>query len=265
MLPLLVKGVYFSYDGKPVLRGVNLSVGEGEVVSIIGPNGAGKSTLIKLIAGILPPQAGEIEILGCPLQRWNRKKLAQVMALVPQGAYIPPTFSVWESIFLGRAPYLSFPGIARERDIKAIEKAMRWVKIEHLKDCLVGELSGGERQRVILARALAQEPKILLLDEPTAHLDIHHQVSILGLIRKFAREEGLAVLAVLHDLNLASFFSDRIVLLGYGKVLAQGTPEEVIEREKLKEAYGSEITVIPRPGNSHRPIVLPELNSGHGL
>lgn len=260
MFPLLVRDVHFGYDGKPVLKGVSLSVGEGEVVSIIGPNGAGKSTLIKLIAGILSPQAGEIEILGHPLQKWKRRNLARVIALVPQGAYIPPTFSVRESVFLGRAPYLSFPGIARERDIKAVEKAMRWAKIEHLEDNLVGELSGGERQRVILARALAQEPRILLLDEPTAHLDIHHQVSILGLIRKLAHEEGLAVLTVLHDLNLASFFSDRIILLGYGKVLAQGSPEEVIKREKLKEAYGSNITVITRPDNSRRPVVLPELS-----
>lgn len=260
MLPLVVKEVHFSYDGKPVLRGVSLSVAEGEVVSLIGPNGAGKSTLIKLIAGILSPQKGEIEVLGCPLRMWKRKNLARIIALVPQGAYIPPTFSVWESIYLGRTPYLNFPGIARDKDIKAIERAMRWVKVEHLKDNLVGELSGGERQRVILARALAQEPRILLLDEPTAHLDIHHQVSILKFIRKLAREEGLAVLAVLHDLNLASSFSDRIVLIAGGEVLAHGAPEEVIKGEKLREVYGTGIVVISRPDNSRRPVVLPEFS-----
>ncbi len=257
MVPLVVREVHFSYDGRPVLRGISLSVAEGEVVGLIGPNGAGKSTLIKLIAGLLPAQAGEIEILGLPLQRWKRKELARVIALVPQGAYIPPTFSVWESIMLGRTPYLSFPGIPRERDLQAVQKAMRWLKVEHLRDNLVGELSGGEQQRVILARALAQEPKILLLDEPTTHLDIHHQVSILRLIRKLAQEERLAVLAVLHDLNLASSFADRIVLLTGGKILATGLPEEVISRENLREAYGSDIAVIPRPDNS-RPIVLPD-------
>ncbi len=260
MLPLKVSGVHFSYDGKPVLRGVSLSVAEGEVVGLIGPNGAGKSTLVKLIAGILTPQVGEIEILGLPLQRWKRRDIARVIALVPQGAFIPPTFSVWESIFLGRTPYLSFPGIARDKDVQAVQKAMRWLKIDHLRDSLVGELSGGERQRVILARALAQEPRILLLDEPTTHLDIHHQVSILGLIRKLAREEGLAVLVVLHDLNLASSFSDRVLLLVDGRILAAGSPEEVISLEKLREAYGSNIMVLSRPDSS-RPVVLPDLSA----
>ncbi len=258
MLPLVVRGVQFSYDGKPVLKGISLSVAEGEVVSLIGPNGAGKSTLIKLIAGILPLQGGEIEIVGHPLQKWKRRDLARVIAFVPQDAYIPPTFSVWESIFLGRTPYLNFPGIARDRDIRAVQKAMQWVKISHLKDNMVGELSGGERQMVILARALAQEPRILLLDEPTAHLDIHHQASVLGLIRKLAKEEGLAVLAVFHDLNLASSFSDRIILLANGRILATGLPEEVISQERLREAYGSSLVVLPRPDNL-RPVVLPDL------
>jgi iron complex transport system ATP-binding protein len=259
MVLLEVKDVHFSYDGKPVLKGVSLQVSGGEILGLIGPNGAGKSTLIKLIAGILAPQEGAIEILGRPLKSWRRQDLAKVVALVPQGAYIPPTFTVWESVLLGRTPYLRFPGIASKKDIEAVQRAMEWAEVGHLQDKFVGELSGGERQRVILARALAQEPKVLLLDEPTAHLDIHHQVSTLRLIQGLARAEGLAVLAVLHDLNLASSFSDRIALLVEGRVLAQGSPEEVIVADRLHRAYGSGILVMSRPDNSTRPIVLPDL------
>jgi len=256
MALLEVKDVHFSYDGKPVLKGVSLEVSGGEILGLIGPNGAGKSTLIKLIAGILVPQEGTIEILGRPIKSWKRQDLARVVALVPQGAYVPPTFTVWESVLLGRTPYLHFPGIPSKKDIEAVQRAMEWARVEHLKDNLIGELSGGERQRVILARALAQEPKVLLLDEPTAHLDIHHQVSTLKLIQELARAEGLAVLA---DLNLASSFSDRIALLVDGKILAQGSPEEVIVAERLHRAYGSGILVMSRPDNLNRPIVLPDL------
>jgi iron complex transport system ATP-binding protein len=180
-----------------------------------------------------------------------------VLALVPQGAYLPPTFTVWESALLGRTPYLGFLGIASERDRRVTRQALEWVGILHLADRFVGEISGGERQRVVLARALAQEPRCLLLDEPTTHLDIHHQVSILSLVRQLAAKEGVAVLTVLHDMNLAATFADRLVLLVDGRVIAQGTPAKVLSYERLAAIYGESVAVFPRPDNGDRPAILP--------
>jgi len=254
--PLEISELNFAYDGHPVLKDVNLRLGPGEVLSLIGPNGAGKSTLIKLAAGLLRPDSGLVKLFGRPPTGWPRRDLARLLALVPQGAYLPPTFTVWESALLGRTPYLGFLGIARERDRRVTRQALEWVGIAHLADRLVGELSGGERQRVVLARALAQEPRCLLLDEPTTHLDIHHQVTILSLVRHLAVREGIAVLTVLHDLNLAATFADRVVLLVDGRVVAQGTPAEVLCLELLAAIYGESVAILPRPDDG-RPAVLP--------
>jgi len=254
--PLEISHLSFAYNERLVLKGVNLRLRPGEVVSLIGPNGAGKSTLIKLAAGLLRPSKGLIKLFGRPPASWPRRDLARLLALVPQGAYLPPTFTVWESALRGRTPYLGFLGMARERDRKATRRALEWVGIAHLADRLVGELSGGERQRVVLARALAQEPRCLLLDEPTTHLDIHHQVAILSLIRRLAVREGIAVLTVLHDLNLAATFADRVVLLVDGQVVAQGTPTEVLRPELLVTIYGESVAILPRPDDG-RPAVLP--------
>ena len=255
--PLEAINLSFAYDERPVLEGVNLRLMPGEVVGLIGPNGAGKSTLVKLAAGLLRPNGGSVKLFGRAPVDWRRRDLARVLALVPQGAYLPPTFTVWESALLGRTPYLGFLGMARERDRKATRRALEWVGIAHLADRLVGELSGGERQRVVLARALAQEPHCLLLDEPTTHLDIHHQVAILSLVRQLATQEGIAVLTVLHDLNLAATFADRLVLLVNGQVVAQGTPAEVLRYERLTTIYGESVTVFPRPDDGVRPAILP--------
>lgn len=255
--PLQITDLSFAYDKHPVLKGVNLRLKSGEVVGLIGPNGVGKSTLVKLAAGLLRPDSGAVKLFGCPPGDWRRRDLARVLALVPQGAYLPPTFTVWESALLGRTPYFGFLGMARERDWGVTRRALEWVGITHLADRLVGELSGGERQRVVLARALAQEPHCLLLDEPTTHLDIHHQVAILSLVRQLAAQEGLAVLTVLHDLNLAATFADLLVLLVEGQVVAQGTPAEVLRRERLVTIYGESVAVLSRPDDGDRPAILP--------
>ncbi len=226
-------------------------------MGLIGPNGTGKSTLVKLTAGLLRPNDGSVKLFGRAPVDWRPRDLARVLALVPQGAHLPPTFTVWESALLGRTPYLGFLGVARERDRRGTHRALEWVGIAHLTDRLVGELSGGERQRVVLARALAQEPHCLLLDEPTTHLDIHHQVAILSLVRQLAAQEGIAVLTVLHDLNLAATFADRLVLLVNGQVVAQGTPAEVLRYERLAAIYGESVAVFPRPDDGDRPAILP--------
>jgi iron complex transport system ATP-binding protein len=164
---------------------------------------------------------------------------------------------VWESTLLGRTPYLGFLGIAREQDRQVTHRALDWVGITELADRPIGELSGGERQRVVLARALAQEPRCLLLDEPTTHLDIHHQVAILSLVRKLAVEQGISALAVLHDLNLAATFADQLVFLVEGRVVAQGSPAEVLEPTLLSKIYGENVTTYPRPDDQQQPAVLP--------
>jgi len=247
----------FSYDGHCVLKDVNLQMTQGEVLVLIGPNGAGKSTLIKLAAGLLHPSSGSVKLFGRHPLDWRKRDLARKLAMVSQNAYLPPTYSVWESTLMGRTPYLGFLGMARDHDRQVTRSSLECVGIAHLADRLVGELSGGERQRVVLARAFAQEPSCLLLDEPTTHLDMHHQVAILSLVRGLAKQKGTAVLIVLHDLNLASTFADRIVLLINGRVITQGRPSEVISHKQLSAIYGDSIIVFPRPDDNNRPAVLP--------
>jgi iron complex transport system ATP-binding protein len=226
---LNVTDLAFAYDGHRVLKGVSLHLTPGEVLGLIGPNGAGKSTLIKLAAGLLCPTGGSVQLFGRPSMDWRQRDLARALAVVPQGAHLPPSFTVWESTLLGRTPHLGFLGMARERDRRVTRQVLEWVGIAHLADRRVGELSGGERQRVVLARALAQEPHCLLLDEPTTHLDIHHQVAILSLVR------GLVD----------------------GRVVFQGTPAEVLRHEHLAAIYGDSVTIFPRPDGGSRPGVLP--------
>jgi iron complex transport system ATP-binding protein len=250
------EGVGFSFRDVPILREVSFAVSPGEFVALIGPNGAGKSTLVRLAAGFLRPQRGRIRLFGRPPQAWRQRELARLMALVPQGAFLPPTYTVWESVLLGRTPYLGFLGWASAQDNRIAREALQQVGGAHLAERLVGELSGGERQRVLLARALAQQPRLLLLDEPTTHLDIHHQVSVLALLSEVCAG-GVAVLAVLHDLNLASTFADRVVLLCDGRLLADGPPAEVLRHELLAPAYGNSLKIFPRPDDGGRPAVLP--------
>ncbi len=259
MVPLEVENLTFAYDGRAVLRGVSFHLTPGEVLGLVGPNGAGKSTLLRLAAGFLRPGAGTVRLFGRPPAEWTPREMARQVALVPQGAYIPPTFTVWESVLLGRTPYLGFLGIPRQADREAARRALEWVGMADLSERLVGELSGGERQRVLLARALAQEPRCLLLDEPTTHLDIHHQVAVLSLIRQMAVECGIAVLVVLHDLNLAATFADRLALLVDGRLMALGDPREVLHKERLAAIYGPSVVVFPRPDNDGRPAILPRM------
>lgn len=260
MIPLEITDISFAYNGQPVLQGISFHLKPGEVLGLIGPNGAGKSTLIRLAAGFLRPHAGTVRLFGRSPREWPPRELARLVALVPQGAYIPPTFTVWESALLGRTPYLGFLGVPRERDRQAARRALEWLGIDHLVHRYVGELSGGERQRVILARALTQEPRCLLLDEPTTHLDIHHQVAILSLIRRMAVEQGIAVLIVLHDLNLAVAFADRLAFLADGRLIALGDPRDVLSSDRLTAIYGNTVIVFPRPDNGGRPAILPRID-----
>ncbi|MFB0537999.1 MAG: heme ABC transporter ATP-binding protein [Anaerolineae bacterium] len=253
---LEAQGVSFAYNGCPVLKDVDLRVCPGQMVGVIGPNGAGKSTLIKILSRLLRPDKGRVSLGGQDLTRWGHTQLARRLAVVPQAAKLPETFTAWEVVLMGRTPYLGLLGNETATDMAIAQRAMEETNTWHLASRLIGQLSGGERQRVVVARALAQEPRVLLLDEPTLHLDINHQLEILSLVRHLVDEQGLAVLAIFHDLNLAAQFCHELVLLCQGLVFARGRPEEVITAPNIAAVYGADVAILPHPRNG-RPTVLP--------
>lgn len=244
---LQTHGVHFAYDEAPVLRDVSLEVQPGEMVALLGPNGSGKSTLLSVLAGLRHPQSGEVRLDGEPLYRLPARDRARRIAMVPQVQPIPFAFTVREWVSLGRTPYLTpFRG-ERAEDDRAIRSAMDAAEVAALSGRLIGEISGGERQRAALAMALAQEPAVLLLDEATAHLDLHHQMSLLGRVRRLNQEAGLTVVAALHDPNLAALWFDRLLLLREGALHADGTPEAVLRPEVLPPVFRCAVQVLRHP------------------
>jgi iron complex transport system ATP-binding protein len=244
---LELRGVQAAYADQPVLIGIDLSVNPGEVVALIGPNGAGKSTVLRVASGVLTPIAGRVLVGGLDISRVNPRERARRIAVVPQDGTIPSGLFVREMVGLGRTPYLRALLGPTSDDRRAVEWAMEAAGIESLADRFVDELSGGERQRVVLARALAQRPKLLLLDEPTANLDLHHQVAMLELVRGLSRERGLAVLAAVHDLQLAALYCDRVALLNAGRIVSQGPPEAVLTAPLLLQTFGQRVVLSPHP------------------
>ena len=237
-----VEAVTFAYGGEAVLRDVSCAIGRGEFVGIIGPNGSGKSTLLKLMSGYLRPARGQVAIDGSPAERLSRAALGRLIGVVPQDTLVALPFTVMEMVLLGRTPHGAGFAFEDEHDLAAARRAMERTDTVALAGRRVTELSGGERQRVILARALAQEPRILLLDEPAAFLDIRHEVEMYDLLRDLQRE-GMTVVSVLHDLNIAALYCDRLVLLAGGQVARAGTPAEVVTYQMLTEVYGTEVYV----------------------
>lgn len=233
----------------------NLQVGKGEVLMIIGANGSGKSTLLKLGGGLLTPGSGKIMMGDVELARLDRKSIARRLGYLPQNITPYFNYTVSEVVRLGRYPHLSGFGRFAELDQEAVEEAMTRTEVSDLQNRRLDSLSGGEAQRAFLASILAQSPDLLLLDEPTNSLDVHHQVAFFRLIRQL-KEEGAGFVVVTHDLNLASLFADRLVLMKNGTVLTEGTPEEVLTEEYLSKAYGNELLTGQHP-QCRRPIVLP--------
>jgi len=232
-----------------------LSVKKGEIVAIIGSNGSGKSTLLKLGAGILTPEEGRVEVGDQSLASLERSRVAKAVGYLPQSIFPYFNYTVREVVRLGRFPYLSGFGSLSEADNAAIEKAMHSTEVIGLKERRLNSLSGGEMQRALLASILAQNPEMLLLDEPTSSLDVHHQVSFFKLIGQL-KDSGAGFAVVTHDLNLASIFADRLVLMNDGRILADGSPSEVITEDHLSQAYGGELIIENHPQNG-RPVVLP--------
>lgn len=253
-----VRKLSFRYGEQEVVRDLSVSLSAGEVLGVVGPNGAGKSTLVGLLTRLLKPSGGEVRLFGKRVQAVGRLELARSLAVVPQGSELPGAFRVQEVVMMGRTPHLGFLASETQKDVNIVEAAMRRTDTWSFRDRAVGSLSGGERQRVLLARALAQEPKFLLLDEPTNHLDLKYQVEVLRFVkREVAR--GLGALIVLHDLNLAARMCDRILVMQRGACVALGTPAEVLTEERLEAVYNAELSVFPQP-DTRSPVVLPELS-----
>ncbi|MCS6830840.1 MAG: heme ABC transporter ATP-binding protein [Armatimonadota bacterium] len=261
--------IWAGYGATPVLKGIQLRISRGELVGLLGPNGSGKSTLLRVLSGVLKPQKGQVWLDGQPLSQLRTKEVAQRLAFVPQREEVAFGFTAWEVVLLGRAPYVGWWGREREEDVQATRRAMERTDSLSLGERIVGTLSGGERQRVVLARGLAQETPLLFLDEPLTHLDVAHQVSMLSLLRQLNREESLTVLAALHDLNLASEFCDRLIVLRQGQIVADGAPSEVITPVLLARVFGLDAWVRLNPVTG-RPHVLPrtlqhvEAQAGNG-
>jgi iron complex transport system ATP-binding protein len=245
---LRVEHLRVRFDGTAVLDDVSLCVGAGELVGLVGPNGSGKTTLLRAVAALVPAE-GRVWLTGTELEQLSPKAVAQRAARVAQSTTIEPALalSVEEVVLAGRAPHLGRWQWERSRDHAAAQQAMQRTTTRHLIDRLVAELSGGERQRVLVARALAQEPRLLLLDEPTANLDLAHQIRVFGLVRSLANQDGLAAVAAIHDLELASRFCDRLVLLHRGQIVAAGPPAAVLSTERLSAVYGVQAIVEPNP------------------
>ncbi|MCR4403549.1 MAG: ABC transporter ATP-binding protein [Firmicutes bacterium] len=234
---------------------VSVSVCGGEFVGVLGPNGSGKTTLIRAMAGALRPSRGRVTLDGRDIHTMSAKAVARQLAVVPQDGYTPFSFSVRDIVLMGRWAHLGrFSGVTAG-DVEAAVRAMEATRVAHLAGRPITQLSYGERQRVMVARALAQEPRILLLDEPTSHLDPRHQVEVMDLVWGLSRREGLGVAAVLHDVNLAAQYCDRIVMLKDGRLVASGTPREVVAARVIEEVYGVPCCVTSHPVNG-RPQVL---------
>jgi iron complex transport system ATP-binding protein len=255
--------IEFAYNGRMVLRGVDLALERGGLVALLGPNGSGKTTLLKILNGILSPRAGHVALDGDNLAAFSRRAIARRIALVPQEVNVPFAFTVREMVLLGRTPHIRPLFGESARDRAAIDRALALTETRALAARVFGELSGGERQRVMVAMALAQvlldpglKPAVLLLDEPTVHLDINHQIEVLELIRKLNRERGLTVLATMHDLNLAALYFDRLMLLSDGRIITEGTPRAVLSKERVQGVFGTDVLVADHPTRAHAPHIV---------
>jgi iron complex transport system ATP-binding protein len=255
MIELEMQGVTLGYNHHPVLEDINLKVSPGEMVGLIGPNGSGKSTIIKALSHVINAQSGRILVGGKDIQRIPRRQLACTVGVVPQLPLLPSTFTAFEIVLMGRNPHLGLFQSESRRDWNLAWQAMEQTATDTLAERRVNELSGGEIQSLLIARVLVQETKVILLDEPTANLDIGRQMEILDLIKRLCMESNLAVLAAVHDLNLAAQYCDTLILINEKRIYARGTPAEVITDAHIKHVYGAENCVYTHPVNS-LPIVL---------
>lgn len=256
MAVIEARDIKFKYNKRWVLNDVAFQTHEGEFLGIIGPNGSGKTTLIKIIDGLLMPDEGAVFLRGKNIRHFKRNDIAKVVAMVPQDAPLVFPFTVQEVVMMGRAPHLGRLRFEGTSDYEIVRTAMETADILPFASRSINELSGGERQRVLIARALAQEPQVILLDESTAFLDIKHQIAFFDLMKILNKEEGLTVIAVTHDMNLASLYCDRIMLLDSGRVHTIGVPDEVLTQSNIKEVYDTDVLVDLNPVTGSPRVTL---------
>jgi iron complex transport system ATP-binding protein len=245
---------------RPILKGISLTIEKGRFYCIAGPNGSGKTTFLRSLLNVLPVAKGYINIESSDINSYSQRKLARIEAIVPQNTYPECEFSAFDVVLMGRAPYLSPLQNESSKDIRIVKESMEITNTWHLKDQPVRCLSGGEKQRVIIARALAQQTGILLLDEPVSNLDIHHQVEILNLLKKLNVEKGITVIAVLHDLNHVFAYSNQVILFNRGELVAVGKPENVLTAENIKNVFAVDTCFIDNPLNGKKILVTVGLN-----
>ncbi|UCG91082.1 MAG: ABC transporter ATP-binding protein [candidate division WOR-3 bacterium] len=255
MTAIEVKNIQFSYNTEDVIEDVSFTLHQGEFLGIIGPNGAGKSTILRLVCRILTPRLGSVLIFDKNITMIRRKILAQQIAFVPQETYFALNFTVEHILIMGRYPYLGVFQREGRKDIDAVEYALEQADVTKFRKRPINSLSSGERQRVVIARALAQQPKILLLDEPTSHLDLHHQFAIMELLKKL-NTLGISIIIVNHDLNLASLYCQRLLLMHEGTIYADGTPKSLINEKTLRDVYGTSVKIIRHPDRDVPQIFL---------
>lgn len=264
-MKLSVDRLAFGYPSKPVGMEACFSLGAGEVLCLLGPNGSGKTTLFKTLLGLLPPQAGAVYLDDEDIKGWSRRRLAQAIGYVPQAhtAYFP--FSVLETVLMGRTAHLRLFGTPSRHDVAIADRALATLNIAHLRDAIYTRISGGERQLTLIARALAQEPRILVMDEPTASLDFGNQMLVLDQVRGLA-ERGIGVVLSTHDPDHAFLCAQRVALLHKGKLIRLGAPPEVITAESLRLIYGVDVEVVALPGaRKTAHVCVPRLSpSGQG-
>ncbi len=248
--------VNFSYDGKEIIHDVSLALAQGEFLGLIGPNGAGKSTVLRLCARILKCRSGAVFVFGKDVKNLSQKQIAEEIGFVPQETHFALDFSVEQIVAMGRYPYLRPFEPATSIDLDAVEHALDSADLTQLRKRPVNMLSSGERQRVVIARALCQEPKILILDEPTSHLDLNHQIKIMNLLQKL-NKQGKSIVIANHDLNLAGLFCQNLVLMHQGTIYAKGAPTDLITKEILREVYGAQVKIIRHPNRDVPQILLP--------
>jgi iron complex transport system ATP-binding protein len=238
-----------------VLHRLSLEIGEGDIVALVGPNGSGKSTLLRTLGRVLKPRHGTVYLDGRAMKEWPTREIARRLALLPQGPSLAADLSVRELVWLGRSPHQGMLGLPSRKDEEAVRWAIQETGIESMASRRISELSGGERQRVWVAMALAQQPQVLLLDEPTTFLDLHHQLEVLDLVRYLNHQHGITVAMVLHDLNQAARYARRVIVLQEGEIYADGSPIEVLTPETLRNVFGVDAEVLPGPDGIELVIV----------
>ncbi len=250
---IAVQNVCFAYNSHPILQDVNLEVQKGQVVSIVGPNGAGKSTLLKCMARLLKPQGGTVYLNGKDIAGQKSRELAKAMGYVPQNIRDVFPFTVLETVLMGRKPHLTWD--VGDEDFRVVTQVMKFLEIEELAERPLDQLSGGQKQKVFVARALAQQPEVFLFDEPTSNLDVRHQLEVFTTIKQLAETEGRTVIVVVHDLNLATRFSDMLVMLKQGAIYATGKPEQVITEDNIRAVYNVSVAIMEsKYGNYVLPL-----------